>query len=84
MSLGIVRSARVPLLREPAVARLAKMAETVLATGVDAPEMEAAIARTYGLTREEFAELVTHFPKLDDEKRDAMLASSLWPRHRRK
>ncbi|WP_425987722.1 hypothetical protein [Afipia sp. DC4300-2b1] len=84
MSLGIVRLARVPLLSGRTLSDLAKATETILWKGEDDANLEVAAARAYGLTREQFAEIIAHFPKLDIGKREAMLAAPLWPRKNRK
>lgn len=80
MSLGFVRRARVPRLGRRGELHLARLVDAVLEHGeaVMGGELEAAVARAYGLCREQMEEVLLQFPKVDGAARDAVLASRLW------
>jgi Alw26I/Eco31I/Esp3I family type II restriction m6 adenine DNA methyltransferase len=77
MSLGVVRGARIPLISGQTMIELAEAADHALLTGQDA-RLEVVVARAYGLSREQLAELISHFPKIIAERREAILSSELW------
>lgn len=74
MSLGAVRQARVPRLVTSLVRRLSALVRS----GADEARLEVAVARAYGLDREDMRALAAEFPKLTEEDRSALLSSSLW------
>jgi Alw26I/Eco31I/Esp3I family type II restriction m6 adenine DNA methyltransferase len=79
MSLGVVRSARVPDFSKRTVATLSALARAALKSEMEhAPKLEVAVARAYGLSRDEMADLMTQFPKMDLTEREAVLDRRLW------
>ena len=79
MSLGVVRCARVPVMGRSVVATLAAKAREALSDGDEiCPALEVAVARAYGLGRDDMAAIIDQFPKIDSAERDAVLNSTLW------
>lgn len=81
MSLGAVRAARAPRLSPALSMRLAKLVDR--ATGGDAraaDQLEIAVARAYGLSRNDMITLVDSFPKVDDAEKSRLLAQDNWGR----
>lgn len=81
MSLGAVRAARAPRLSPTISARLAKLVEQ--ATGGNesaADHLEIAVARVYGLSRNDMITLLDSFPKVDDAEKSRLLARENWSR----
>lgn len=80
MSLGVVRQARVPELDDRLVNQLSSLARSAMNGGGAAAEnrLEIAVAKAYGLSREEMARLLDDFPKLEDRERDALTSAEAW------
>jgi Alw26I/Eco31I/Esp3I family type II restriction m6 adenine DNA methyltransferase len=80
MSLGVVRQARVPVLDDRLVTQLSSLARSAMNGGGVAAEhrLEIAVAKAYGLSREEMARLLDAFPKLEDGERDALTSVEAW------
>jgi Alw26I/Eco31I/Esp3I family type II restriction m6 adenine DNA methyltransferase len=80
MSLGAVRRAKIPVLRESDINKLYRMVSGVLKRSQGDDDLEVAVARMYNLNRDDFSAVLDAFPKLSREKRCALLASDLWTR----
>ena len=80
MSLGIVRQARVPMLDPSLIDVLSSLAYDAMNGGGLKAEhrLELAVARAYGLTRDEMARLLDDFPKLDEGEREALISAAAW------
>lgn len=80
VSLGAVREVRMPRLDDKKlVRRLSLLVDRCMAGQPDAlVEVELAVARLYGLKREEFKEVLGSFEKLTLDERQALLASATW------
>jgi Alw26I/Eco31I/Esp3I family type II restriction m6 adenine DNA methyltransferase len=81
VSLGVIRRCSVPLrcfdeaqLKE----RILTLVDLRLRSGDEMPELEVAVARAYGVTRDEFASMLGAFPKLTAAERAAHLQRELW------
>ena len=80
MSLGVVRQARMPALGARLINSLSSMARGVMNGGGAAAEhrLEIAVAKAYGLNREDMARLLDDFPKLEQWERDALTGIAGW------
>jgi Alw26I/Eco31I/Esp3I family type II restriction m6 adenine DNA methyltransferase len=80
MSLGVVRQARVPVLDDHSASLLSSLARRAMNGGGLATEhrLEIAVAKAYGLSRDEMARLLDDFPKLDDAERSALTSYEAW------
>jgi Alw26I/Eco31I/Esp3I family type II restriction m6 adenine DNA methyltransferase len=80
MSLGVVRQARVPILDGRLIGLLSGLARSAMDNGGLAAEhrLEIAVAKAYGLGRDEMARLLDDFPKLDDDEREALTRVESW------
>jgi Alw26I/Eco31I/Esp3I family type II restriction m6 adenine DNA methyltransferase len=79
VSLGAVRRARIPDLSDRRlIRRLAQLVNRCTKHASAEVELEIAIAGLYGLCRAEFAELLTHFEKLDRKEVHELLSPSKW------
>jgi hypothetical protein len=56
----------------------ARSSDSRLTSRVEMPELEVAVARAYGIARDEFASLLGAFPKLTAAECAAHLGSELW------
>lgn len=77
MSLGVVRAAKVPELTAPSIKRLAD-ADRSAKTPSKERQSEVEVAKAYGLSRDAFAALLTHLPKIIGSDREALLDVRLW------
>ncbi|MFO0572651.1 MAG: N-6 DNA methylase [Polyangia bacterium] len=81
VSQGVLRRCSVPLRcfdEAPLKERILTLTESRLSSGEEMPELEVAVARAYGIARDEFASLLGAFPKLTAADRAAHLQSELW------
>ena len=78
MSLGVVRTAKVPFFSPRLTERLGQLTRHVLHDSEVEPILEAEVAAAYGLGRDQFALILDEFPKLDSRHRNKMLSKSLW------
>lgn len=79
MSLGVVRLARVPALTAGVTAELAKLVDRAVAgEGPSADRLEILVAKCYGLSRNDMAQLLDSFPKVDEEETSRLLAPVHW------
>jgi Alw26I/Eco31I/Esp3I family type II restriction m6 adenine DNA methyltransferase len=81
VSQGVLRRCSVPLrcFDEASVKeRLLTLVDLRLTSGEEMPELEVAVARAYGIARDEFASMLGAFPKLTAAERAAHLRSELW------
>ncbi|MGO7592115.1 N-6 DNA methylase [Rhizobium leguminosarum] len=78
MSLGVVRTARIPDFDERIVESLGSIADGVLKALVKPEALEVAVAKTFNLTRDEFALVIGQFPKISMEERESLLSRDLW------
>lgn len=80
VSLGAIRQVRVPHMTDPevidAIARLVERCENEDEAALAA--LEVYVARLYGLTREEFALVLSSFEKLEDAEKAVLLSEELW------
>lgn len=86
MSLGVVREARLPVMNQPVLARLAAEADAVLSKAGDkaAVSLEVAVAQAYGLDRSAMTAILELFVKVDAAEREAILAPALWSKRSRR
>ena len=81
VSQGVLRRCCVPLrcFDEASVKeRLLALVDLRLTSGEEMPELEVAVARAYGIARDEFASMLGAFPKLTSAERAAHLRGELW------
>lgn len=78
MSLGVVRRARVPTLDARLVGSLASLARRAMTDEAVVPHLEIAVARAYGLNRDDMMTLFSDFPKLDQLERDTLTDARSW------
>lgn len=78
MSLGVVREGRLPDLTPSLVDKLATVTSKVISDKTQHAEYEVTVAKSYGLSREIFAEIIDAFPKLDSNERNELLNPQLW------
>jgi Alw26I/Eco31I/Esp3I family type II restriction m6 adenine DNA methyltransferase len=78
MSLGVVRSARIPAMTRRVVASIASAVDVVMADPAQEAALEVKVARAYGLDRDQFAAILTQFPKLDGAMQAKLLSKTLW------
>jgi Alw26I/Eco31I/Esp3I family type II restriction m6 adenine DNA methyltransferase len=80
MSLGVVRRARMPVLDGRLVEQLSSLARSAMNDGGAMAEhrLEIAVAKAYGLNRDELARLLDDFPKLEDGERQALTSVAAW------
>ena len=80
ISQGVLKKCAVPLAAFddiPTRQKLAKLVDTL--GGADfSPKIEIEVAKIYGLERQEFAELLAPFSKLDEREVDALMGRTLW------
>jgi Alw26I/Eco31I/Esp3I family type II restriction m6 adenine DNA methyltransferase len=79
MSLGVIRSTRMPPLEDKTLSKLASLAEGVLA-GNSSIKLEIAVAHAYHVNRDEMAEILSYFSGVPSVEKEALLKSSLWLR----
>jgi len=77
MSLGVVRSSGIPSLTKRVQAKLAKAATEAMSGGSNV-WLEVAVAKSYGLRRDEFAAILSHFTKTTASEREQLLNTVLW------
>ena len=77
MSLGIVRRAHLPDLTSSVINAVYSAVSKALKSD-GAATLEVAVARAYGLGREDMADLLARFPKIASTEREAILAERLW------
>jgi Alw26I/Eco31I/Esp3I family type II restriction m6 adenine DNA methyltransferase len=77
MSLGIIRSTKIPALSARVVASLGAHATRVLA-GSPSTRLEVAVAKAYGLSRDDFADVLSFFSAVKVEEKDKVLKPALW------
>jgi Alw26I/Eco31I/Esp3I family type II restriction m6 adenine DNA methyltransferase len=82
MSLGIVRRAHLPDLTSSVINAVYSAVSKALKSD-GAATLEVAVARAYGLGREDMAELLSRFPKIESTEREAILAERLWRSRKR-
>lgn len=82
ISLGIVRGVRIPDIRN---VNIAKRLGTITKQCLNDPgnlqlesDLEAAVAKEYGLTKDTFAALLPSFPKISNEDARKILNSAIW------
>lgn len=82
ISLGVVRRAGMPHLAEGQVIReLAALVDRCLGGEMTAlTELEVTVAQLYGLSKEEFVQVVSSFEKLEEDEREALLSHRAWTR----
>jgi len=82
MSVGVVRQARVPDLRnEKLVIEFARIAEGCLGGKADMELIaEILCAQCYGLDRSEFKQILSYFPKLENGEIERHLEEGMWSR----
>lgn len=80
MSLGVVRQARIPVLNDKLVGNLSSLASIAMNGGGEEAEhrLEVAVAKAYGLNRDELAHLLREFPKLEDREREILTSAAVW------
>ena len=80
MSLGVVRRARMPVLDDRLIEHLSSLSYNVMNGGGMAAEycLEIAVAKAYGLDRDEMARLLDDFPKLEEGERQALINVAAW------
>jgi Alw26I/Eco31I/Esp3I family type II restriction m6 adenine DNA methyltransferase len=80
MSLGVVRQARVPVVDGRLTELLSTLARSAMNGGGVAAEhrLEIAVAKAYGLSREEMSRLLDDFPKLKEDEREALTSVEAW------
>lgn len=80
MSLGVVRRAHVPTLDADSIELLSSLARSAM-NGEDKSaehKLEIAVAKAYGLSRDEMIRLLDDFPKLEDWERQALTSVAAW------
>jgi Alw26I/Eco31I/Esp3I family type II restriction m6 adenine DNA methyltransferase len=81
ISLGAVRQVRLPLLNNAKVIeQLAELTDAASTDPTAETALEVEIARLYGLSREEFSELLICFPKIDECEAEMLLSKCEWDR----
>lgn len=80
MSLGVVRRTHMPVLDGRLIEQLSSLARSAMNGGGAIAEhrLEIAVAKAYGLNREELACLLDDFPKLEDGERQALTSVAAW------
>lgn len=80
MSLGVVRQARIPTLNARLINSLSSLARAAMNSGSLPAEhrLEIAVAKAYGLGRDEMARLLDDFPKLEEFEREALTSIAAW------
>jgi len=80
VSLGVVRGVRIPDIRNGDISgRLSAMSKRCLNNpGQHEADLEATVAKEYGLTKKTFASLLPSFPKIRAEEAISILNSSVW------
>ena len=81
VSQGVLRRCSVPLQCFDEVSlneRILTLVDSRLNSGEEMPELEVAVARAYGITRDEFASMLGAFPKITAAERAVHLRSDLW------
>jgi len=78
MSLGTVRKAHVPDWSESCMRKLASISRIVSIDLKEEVTLEVEVAKAYRLQRDDFAELLGAFSKLDVARRDALLNHPAW------
>lgn len=80
MSLGVVRQARMPTLDTCLVDRLSSLVRGAMNGGGVTAEhrLEIAVAKAYGLDRDDMARLLDDFPKLEECEREALTSVTAW------
>lgn len=79
MSLGVVRQARAPVLDDRLANLLSNLARSAMNGALAAEHrLEIAVAKAYGLSRDEMARLLDDFPKLDEAERNALTSVEAW------
>lgn len=80
MSLGVVRQARMPALDGRLIKLLSSRSHDAVNNGGVAAEhcLEIAVAKAYGLNREEMARLLDDFPKLEEWERESLTNVEVW------
>lgn len=81
VSQGILRMCSIPLssFEDTSVRnRILTLVDRRLASGKESPELEIAVARAFELNRDDFANVLSAFPKLTQEEHFAHLRSELW------
>jgi Alw26I/Eco31I/Esp3I family type II restriction m6 adenine DNA methyltransferase len=79
VSAGVLRKIRIPAWESEFVSRIAALANERISGSTEAEHlMEIQIARSYGLNRGQFSEILEAFPKVSKDERTALLSPSLW------
>jgi len=80
MSLGVVRQARIPTLTGRLINGLSSLARIAMNGGGMPAEhrLEIAVAKAYGLDRDDMARLLDDFPKLEECEREALTSIAAW------
>ena len=80
VSLGVVRQAHIPLLtNHTLVQHLAEIVTHCLeGNQASLVKLEVEVAKAYGLTREEFSQVLKSFPKLTHHEKEALMEASEW------
>jgi hypothetical protein len=81
VSQGVLRQCAVPLkwlLDSPERNDLLRVLGRRLDSEAELPDLEIAVARAYGLDRDAFDCVLSAFPKLTAEEREALLCKDLW------
>jgi Alw26I/Eco31I/Esp3I family type II restriction m6 adenine DNA methyltransferase len=81
VSLGAVRSARLPRLDDKKALRVLDRAALACLNGTDQGrrnELEILVAKTFGISREEFSGLLAFFPKLQADEKEFLLDRRRW------
>lgn len=78
VSLGVVRSARIPDLTIDRTVKTLAEAATAALRGNGTDLLEVTVAKAYGLQREDYAEMLNCFPKISPAERDGLLSKDIW------
>lgn len=80
MSLGVVRQARIPTLNARLIDTLSSLVRGTMNGGgiVAEHRLEIAVAKAYGLDRDDMARLLDDFPKLEKCEREALTSVTAW------
>ena len=84
VSLGAVRQVRVPSLDDTTIDRLSSLVELCLKGSTESElDIEVFVAKLYGLSQNEFAELLVSFEKIEEPEKAALLADHRWSHQKR-
>lgn len=79
ISAGVMKKVRIPDWHSPLIKKVSKLVEDRM-NSVDTAEyeLEVIIAKAYGLSQEQFGEVLNAFPKIDSSEKSLLLSYKLW------